>query len=187
MSEFDSIHAILVHIQTNLVVGKGQLNKFGGYKYRSLEDIKQAVKPLLAEANATLTFTDEPIMIGDWHYLCSTATLEGAGGTFSTKGYAREVEALKGQIPAQITGGCSSYAGKYAVCGMFGIDDNDDPDSRDNSQDEKPAKKNALSLLKAAKTLPALAAAWERLSPAQHQQIGREQLDTLKAKLGEKE
>lgn len=124
----------LNQIQSRLKAPKGQYNRFGGYRYRSQEDILEAVKPLLAEASCTLTVTDEIVPVGNRIYVRATATLKnGAGETETTTAYAREEDVKKGMDAAQITGSASSYARKYALNGLFCIDDTKDPDTLNNS------------------------------------------------------
>ena len=109
---------------------KSQYNKFGGYNYRSTEDILQAVKPLLKKDNDHLSLSDEPIMVGDWHYIKATATFTDKNDkTTVSTGYAREAANKKGMDDSQITGTASSYARKYALNGLFLIDDNKDADT----------------------------------------------------------
>lgn len=133
---------VLMNIQSKLVAPKGQWNKFGGYAYRSAEDILNAVKPLLAENEATLTLTDEPILVGDWHYIKATATFKASDEEQTVTGYARESESKKGMDCSQITGTASSYARKYALNGLFLIDDNKDADTNAyHQQNNKPAFK----------------------------------------------
>lgn len=117
-------------IQAKLKAPKGQFNKYGGFKYRSLEDIYEAVKPLLAETQTTLVVGDEIVLIGDRHYVCATATLTNQKGEQVTnKAYARE-DSDKGKMDAsQMTGSASSYARKYALNGLFCIDDTKDADT----------------------------------------------------------
>lgn len=119
----------LVTIQSTLKAPKGQYNSFGNYKYRSTEDILTALKPILRALNSTLTITDEPTLIGEWHYIKATATLATPDGEFKTTGYAREADKKKGMDESQITGTASSYARKYALNGLFLIDDTKDTDT----------------------------------------------------------
>ena len=119
----------LMSIQKSLKAPKNQYNKFGGYAYRSAEDILEAVKPLLAKEGCTLTISDDIVMVGSRIYVQATATLKNANGeTEETTAYAREPETKKGSDESQITGAASSYARKYALNGLFCIDDNKDPD-----------------------------------------------------------
>lgn len=117
-------------IQQSLSVPKGQFNDYNKFKYRSLEDILEAVKPLLAENECQLLITDEMIMLGDRFYVKATATLTNKSGEVETGiAYAREAENQKGMDSAQVSGSTSSYARKYACNGLFLIDDNADPDT----------------------------------------------------------
>lgn len=130
-------------IQTELNAPKNQYNAFGKYSYRSCEDILAAVKPLLAEYHCTLMLTDGIELIGDRFYVRATATLTNdTGETASTTAYAREAEVKKGNDEAQITGAASSYARKYALNGLFCIDDVKDPDAT-NKGDASPRKAQA--------------------------------------------
>lgn len=125
-------------IQTELNAPKTQYNTFGKYSYRSCEDILAAVKPLLAAYNCTLTLTDGIELIGDRFYVRATATLTNdTGDTASTTAYAREDEVKKGMDGAQITGAASSYARKYALNGLFCIDDVQDPDATNKGDRKK--------------------------------------------------
>ena len=120
----------LVKIQSELKAPKGQFNSFGKYKYRSCEDILEAVKPLLAKQNVTLTIADDIVLVGDRIYVKATATLTNSAGEKEvTTAYAREEEAKKGMDGSQVTGAASSYARKYALNGLFCIDDNKDADA----------------------------------------------------------
>lgn len=120
----------LLQIQVELKAPKNQYNRFGKYNYRSTEDILSAVKPLLAKYGDDLDLSDEPVLIGEWHYIKATATFtdKDQKKTIVT-GYAREAERKKGMDESQITGTASSYARKYALNGLFLIDDTKDTDS----------------------------------------------------------
>ena len=120
----------LAKIQKELKAPKGQLNKFGGYNYRSCEDILEAVKPLLD--GAILTLQDEIINIGNRFYVKATATFTDGTYTHSVTAMAREPETKKGMDESQITGMASSYARKYALNGLFCIDDTKDADTMDH-------------------------------------------------------
>ena len=114
----------LVEVQAALKVKKDRLNSFGGYKYRSCEDILEALKPLLLKNGLTLTITDNIVPIGMRFYVCATAeACDDQGNKISVQGFAREEENKKGMDGAQLTGSSSSYARKYALCGLFLIDD----------------------------------------------------------------
>ena len=124
-----SIYEALAAVQSKLKAPKSQTNKFGGYNYRSCEDILEAVKPLLKESGLFLQLSDEPVMVGDWHYIKATATIaDFSGNQIFCTAYAREPEAKKGMDDSQITGTASSYARKYALNGLFCIDDTKDAD-----------------------------------------------------------
>lgn len=128
---------ILQVIQHELKAPKNQENKFGGYRYRSCEDIMEAVKPLLDKNEATLTVADDIVLIGDRYYVKATATLlDSKGGEVlaQTTAFAREPVAKKGMDESQITGAASSYARKYALNGLFCIDDTKDADTMDNRE-----------------------------------------------------
>jgi hypothetical protein len=116
-------------IQQNLEAPKGQYNNFGKYKYRSCEDILKAVKSLLKETKTNLILEDEIVNIGSRYYVKATAMIANLEGeSFAVNAYAREEEDKKGMDGSQITGASSSYARKYALNGLFGIDDTKDSD-----------------------------------------------------------
>lgn len=127
----------LITIQSELKAPKSQFNKFGGYKYRKAEDILEAVKPLLNKQKCTLTITDDIVMVGNRIYVKATATIKNEKGECeTTNGWAREEETKKGMDGSQITGASSSYARKYALNGLFAIDDNADSDTTDDGQQQ---------------------------------------------------
>lgn len=128
----------LATIQSRLKAPKNQYNSFGKYKYRSCEDILEALKPLANEQGCTITIEDSPIMVGEWHYIQATATLSDGYNSKSVKAYARESETKSGMDSSQITGTASSYARKYALNGLFAIDDTKDADTMDNRQKVEP-------------------------------------------------
>ena len=128
----------LAAIQSRLKAPKNQYNSFGKYKYRSCEDILEALKPLANEQGCTITIEDSPIMVGEWHYIQATATLSDGYNSQSVKAYARESETKSGMDSSQITGTASSYARKYALNGLFAIDDTKDADTMDNRQKAEP-------------------------------------------------
>lgn len=119
----------LLEIQQRLKAPKGQYNNFGKYKYRSCEDILEAVKPILKEVGCTLTLSDEIVEKGGRFYVMATAWLRGEDTDERTTGYARESESKAGMDASQITGTASSYARKYALNGLFCIDDTKDADT----------------------------------------------------------
>ena len=120
---------ILNKIQCELKAPKTQMNKFGGYAYRSCEDILESVKPLLQKYEVALMLSDEIVQIGARIYVKATAALKGKDGEVSASAYAREPENKKGSDESQITGAASSYARKYALNGLFAIDDAKDADA----------------------------------------------------------
>jgi hypothetical protein len=128
------IHEKLAEIQQKLKAPKEQLNKFGGYKYRSCEDILEAVKPLLGDA--VITLDDEMQMIGNRYYVRARAILHQGDASIQTIAYAREEETKKGMDASQITGAASSYARKYALNGLLLIDDTKDADHTNTGQEQ---------------------------------------------------
>jgi hypothetical protein len=132
----------LSNIQAKLTVPKSQYNDFGKYSYRSCEDILAAVKPFLRDESLVLTLTDKLVLVGARIYVEATATLSNFDGeTIKTIAYAREDETRKGMDGSQITGSASSYARKYALNGLFGIDDTSDSDSLPPESNSKPDSK----------------------------------------------
>ncbi len=129
----------LQEIQKELKAPKSQFNSFGNYKYRNCEDILEAVKPLLGES--ILTLSDEIIMLGDRYYVKASALFSCDNLKVEVCAYARESIDKKGMDSAQITGAASSYARKYALNGLFLIDDARDPDTQDNSKKETNQEK----------------------------------------------
>ena len=133
----------LMNVQQALKAPKNQENKFGGYRYRSCEDILEAVKPLLKENGLCLTISDDIQTVGGRIYVKATATVFASDGTyFTVSAFAREEETKKGMDSSQITGAASSYARKYALNGLFCIDDTRDSDAtNDGSSQPKPQPK----------------------------------------------
>ena len=119
----------LAKVQLELKAPKSNFNKFGGFYYRSLEDILEAVKPLLDKHGLTLTISDEPVMVGDRFYIKATARLSDGKENIEVTAYAREAAGKRGMDEAQVTGASSSYARKYCLNGLFLIDDTKDPDT----------------------------------------------------------
>lgn len=140
-----NIYEKLLAIQTELKAPKSQYNSFGKYNYRNCEDILEAVKPLLVKYKAALKVSDELVMVGDRYYIKATAQLINAGGQDTTfienTAFAREEEEKKGMDGSQVTGASSSYARKYALNGLFAIDDTKDSDTTNNGgKTEKAAE-----------------------------------------------
>lgn len=134
----------LTTIQSTLKAPKSQFNAFGNYKYRKVEDILEAVKPIMSNLGCTLVMTDDIEMVGNRIYVKATATLKNSKGEIEiTTGYAREEETKKGMDGSQITGAASSYARKYALNGLFAIDDNADSDTTniENQKDQQSQQK----------------------------------------------
>lgn len=143
-----TLHEKLIAIQSELKAPKGQTNAFGKYKYRSCEDILESVKPLLKEHGCTLTLSDSIEMVGPRFYVKATVTLygeeksiDGSMHAVSVTAYAREEEDKKGMDGSQITGAASSYARKYALNGLFCIDDTKDSDATNDGKAKPVAPK----------------------------------------------
>ena len=136
-----NVYEKLMTVQTKLRAPKGQYNSFGKYSYRSCEDILEALKPLLAEVEAIVNVSDEVKLIGDRFYVEATAMFLDCetGDSVVARASAREDETKKGMDLAQVTGSVSSYARKYALNGLFAIDDNKDSDATNtHGKDIKP-------------------------------------------------
>ena len=146
-----NVYEKLMNIQAELKAPKNQYNEFGKYHYRSCEDILEGLKPLLKKYKAALTISDEIVQIGDRYYVKATATLidvenevnflDGQG-VISVSAYAREDEQKKGMDASQLTGSTSSYARKYALNGLFAIDDTKDSDATNKHGKEQSDKSN---------------------------------------------
>lgn len=137
-----NIMKVLTEIQTKLKAPKGNYNSFGKYHYRSAENILEAAKPLLAEHQATLLLTDEIILVGSRFYVKATAVFHLDDESVAVTAMAREDESKKGMDGSQVTGAASSYARKYALNGLFLIDDNKDADTDEyrHTQDNAPTQ-----------------------------------------------
>jgi hypothetical protein len=129
-----AVYEKLMAIQQELKAPKGQYNAFGKYSYRSCEDIVEAVKPLAGKVKAVLTITDRVELVGERYYIIATATLMDAetGEKISVTSQAREEDSKKGMDAAQVSGAASSYARKYALNGLFAIDDTKDSDAKNS-------------------------------------------------------
>lgn len=159
----------LAVIQSRLKAPKGQYNSFGKYKYRSCEDIVEAVKPLLAEQGCALMMSDELVYVGDRYYIKATVTIQNAAGEqVQSTALAREEEEKKGMDASQITGTASSYARKYALNGLLAIDDTKDADALNTSADytkkapDALADERAMAIqeARAAKSIQSLVSVW---------------------------
>lgn len=127
---------MLAKIQSLIKAPKGQFNSFGKYKYRSCEDIVEAVKPVINQLGFYLTLSDEIVNIGGRFYVKATAMISNGTESYSSVAYAREEESKKGMDGSQVTGASSSYARKYALNGLFAIDDTKDSDATNVGKDE---------------------------------------------------
>ncbi len=135
-----SINEKLTTIQKALKASKKEKNDFGGYMYRTIESIFEALKPLLEKEKVSLTLSDDIIQIGDRYYIKATAKLFDSEGSVEVSAYAREPITKKGTDESQITGAATTYARKYALTGMFLLDNSEnDPDSE---QYQKKIAKN---------------------------------------------
>lgn len=152
-----SIYKKLMNIQEELKAPKGQYNSFGKYKYRSCEDILEAVKPILVKNKCTLIIADTLENIGDRYYIKATVKVIDieTGEAVENTAFAREEESRKGMNGDQLTGACSSYARKYALNGMFCIDDTKDSDTgkpdnvvKEKSENKEDSKKKIDDILK---------------------------------------
>lgn len=131
----------LVAIQAELKAPKDLYNKFGKYNYRSAESILEALKPLLSAQKCHLTITDDIVLVGERYYIKATATVSNGTESVSAVAFAREEDTKKGMDSSQLTGSTSSYARKYALNGLFAIDDNKDSDDTNKhgmDSDQKP-------------------------------------------------
>lgn len=143
-----SVFQKLLNVQIQLKAPKSQINKFGGYKYRNCEDILEALKPILAKTNATIFISDEIIEISNRIYVKATVTFVDveSGEQVQNTALAREEDVKKGMDSMQLTGATSSYARKYALNGMFAIDDTKDSDYFEGDEtitkQQKSIKKN---------------------------------------------
>jgi hypothetical protein len=165
----------LIAIQKELKAPKGQMNKFGNYKYRSCEDILEAVKPLLAKHNALLLITDEVKSVGDNIYIEATAVFQVGENAISVKAQAGINPNRKGMDISQSFGSSSSYAKKYALGNLLLLDDTKDADSKNNTEENKPASKedleNAKQTLREAHEMGSLKQAYHELPSALKTQL----------------
>lgn len=154
----------IIRIQTELNAPKGQYNSFGKYNYRSCEDILSALKPLLAREGVLQYISDEVVSIESRFYVKATVTLTDGTNSLSNSSFAREEETKKGADGSQITGTASSYARKYALNGMYNIDDAKDADTDEHAkqtkQEEKPKPSKQEPHHEETRTPPQLLAAF---------------------------
>ena len=159
----------LIKIQNELKVPKGNLNKFGNYKYRSAEDILEAVKPVLLKYDATVYLSDEIVLIGTKIFLKSTACLTIGENQICVNGFA-ETSEHKGMSAEQTTGTASSYARKYALNGLFLIDETEqDADGKDST--DKKDILNASQKIENCTSLDDLGTVWNSLTKDEQKQF----------------
>ena len=176
----------LVHIQSELKAPKGQTNKFGGYKYCSCEDILEALKPHLKEQGLFLSITDELVAQGNRYYIKASAIITDGVDRWSVDGWAREEEVKKGMDSSQITGASSSYARKYALNGLFGIDDTKDSDATNDGDIPQMPMVNlqtAVYDIGLANSLDGLKTIWAKYPQFQKQQEFIDAKDKKKVQL----
>ena len=143
-----TVYKKLIKVQQELKAPKNQRNTFGNYNYRSCEDILEALKPVLAAHEATVFISDKVVVKeNNWAYIESTATFVDieTGESISTTAFARETENKKGMDSSQITGSASSYARKYALNGLFLIDDTRDADTDEHHRQTAGNNQKAFS------------------------------------------
>ncbi len=136
MESREEFHCKIAEIQQNIVAGKTETNNFGKFKYRNVENILSSLKPLLGELVVNLS--DDIELVGEKYFVKATVTISDKYGNFIDSKASAEIGEHKGMSSEQSTGTASSYARKYALCGLLGLDDNKDVDSMDNSKVEKP-------------------------------------------------
>ena len=174
-------------IQVELKAPKGQFNKFGNYKYRSCEDILEALKPLLEKYKAAINITDEIAVVGDRYYIRAIATLYDieSGESIEAMAFAREDESKQGQDLSQLTGSTSTYARKYALNGLLAIDDTKDSDTtnkhgkEENKVDNKTENNKFISQAQQ-KRLFAIAKSNAELVKGVIKKYGHESTSTIK-------
>lgn len=180
----------LIKVQGALKAPKGQYNSFGKYKYRSCEDILEAVKPLLVQHGLLLTIEDDVIQVGDRIYIKAIATIRQGDNFLQSVAFAREEDTKKGMDSSQVTGAASSYARKYALNGLFCIDDNKDSDATNigkqpekKETEENPLMDMALSDIRNASSLDALKAVWDNYQSLKSNPVFKALKDKRKSEL----
>lgn len=154
----------LAIIQSKVKAPKGQFNSFGKYHYRSAEDILEAVKQVVNPMGYSITISDTIICVGERYYIKATATLSNGKESWSVDGYAREEESKKGMDGSQVTGASSSYARKYALNGLFALDDTKDSDATNTHGKDQQAQAPSINWeakINACKTLSQLGDLYE--------------------------
>jgi len=177
----------LIQVQSELKAPKGQYNNFGKYKYRNCEDILEAVKPLLKKNNLFLYISDDIGEISGRYYVTSKVSVTDGVDTLSVNGVAREEESKKGMDGSQISGASSSYARKYALNGLFAIDDTKDSDATNLGNSDIPRLDNvelAIYSIQLAKTKDDLINIWNKYP--QHQSDSKF-LEAVKLKKGKEQ
>lgn len=197
-----NIQEKLIEIQKELKAPKSQYNNFGKYSYRSAEDILEAVKPICHKNNCTITLSDEVKELNNgWVYITAIATLSDAESSVSVQAHARESETRKGMDASQITGSSSSYARKYALNGLFAIDDTKDSDATNKGDSKQEVKNNGFITLQQRQELMNLATAehgedkaagaimamLEKLGVSKTDKIKTSQFETAKLLIGGKQ
>ena len=188
MAEGKPIYAALMAVQAELKAPKSQHNSFGKYDYRSAEDIIEAVKPLLKENGLFLTMSDDIVLIGERYYIKSTVKVVDVvtGESVQTSALAREAAQKKGMDESQVTGTASSYARKYALNGLFAIDDTKDADTDQYKQQTSGAQNEDL-MAKAKKQLKAevdrIGCTWDEVRAISGLKLGKS--ETKKMSVGE--
>lgn len=165
-----NIYEKLMNVQSELKAPKGQYNNFGKYKYRSCEDILESLKPVLNKYKLAIMISDEVVEVNNRNYIKATITLinaEKADEQIQVNALAREEETKKGMDGSQITGASSSYARKYALNGMFAIDDTKDADALPPTEKEQPKKEYVADDLD-----NRFLEVWNSLTPEQQHKIG---------------
>ena len=192
MAEGKPIYAALMAVQAELKAPKNQHNSFGKYDYRSAEDIIEAVKPLLKKNGLFLTMSDDIVQIGDRYYVKATVSVTDivTGESVAASALAREAAQKKGMDESQVTGTASSYARKYALNGLFAIDDTKDADTDQyKQQTREPAKasQNEDMMAKAKKQLKAevdrIGCTWDEVREVSGLKFGK--TETKKMSVGE--
>lgn len=181
MAESKNIYEALRAVQDELKAPKNQRNSFGGYDYRSAEDILEAVKPVLAKHGLLLVLGDLLQQVGDRYYVRASARVVSIGGTpdqsIEVYGYAREEESKKGMDGSQITGAASSYARKYALNGLFLIDDTKDADTDEHRA--QTTSKASANVTAAKKQFPEAEAAYASSQQSKGLKVTAKQLSFI--------
>lgn len=179
------IYSKLAEIQKELFVPKGQTNDFGGYNYRSCEDILKAVKPICEAKGCVLMLTNEVKEVGDWHYIEASAVLTEieTGEAITSKAAAREEAEKKKMDASQITGAASSYARKYALAGLFCIDNEKDSDATNDHGNSKQAIRRTETPEEAQKNQQMRESVDPVYLPTEDGKVTKEQWEKLKSEM----